>query len=266
MDSNEAQRKPGFEMRHVPPFARDWCFFLDIDGTLLEFAERPDEVRVDAGLKEILRSLQQAAGGALALISGRPVPDIDRLFAPLRFAVAGQHGVERRDHAGKLFVHATPAASLHDAASALERLVAQHPALVFENKGATLAMHYRLAPHLGPRVHEVMHALRDSLGEQFELQAGKMLLEIKPGGKDKGTAIAEFMGESPFRERVPVFIGDDLTDEYGFELVNARGGYSVKVGSGASAARWRLMDAEAVRAWLAAFAGCYSGNIDCGPL
>ena len=131
---------------------------------------------------------------------------------------------------------------------------------MLENKGASLALHYRLAPHLASQADGAMRELLGGLGDEFELLSGKMLVEIKLSGKDKGTAIAEFMAERPFSGRTPVFIGDDLTDEYGFALVNSRRGHSVKVGSGASAARWRLADARAVRAWLAAFAGRYSSK------
>lgn len=244
--------------RDMPAFDPDWCFFLDIDGTLLEFAARPEAVAADTGLKTLLRRLFKAAGGAVALISGRPVTDIDRVVAPLRFPAAGQHGIERRDHAGKLHIHAAPAAHLHDAVATLERMVARSPGLVLENKGATLALHYRLAPQHAPEVLRVMRELCADLGSEFELQTGKMLIEIKPGGKDKGTAIAEFMDEVPFRGRTPVFIGDDLTDEYGFALVNSKGGHSIKVGAGPSVANWRLADAPAVRVWLETVADGYS--------
>lgn len=257
-DTGQARVSPHAGALPVPAFDPRWCFFLDIDGTLLEFAERPEAVSADAGLKATLGRLFEAAAGAVALISGRPVADIDRLFAPLRFPAAGQHGIERRGHAGNLHIHAAPVAHLQDAVKKLERLVVRHPGLVFENKGATLAVHYRLAPHLARDVERVMHELHGDLGSEFELQSGKMLMEIKPSGKDKGTAIAEFMDEIPFRGRTPVFIGDDLTDEYGFALVNSRGGHSIKVGEGTSVACWRLADARAVRAWLDATADQFS--------
>jgi trehalose 6-phosphate phosphatase len=144
----------------------------------------------------------------------------------------------------------------------LNRLVAQYPGLLLEDKGASLALHYRLAPHLARYVNDTMSSVLDELGDEFELQRGKMLIEIKPSGKDKGTAIAEFMDERPFCGRTPVFIGDDLTDEYGFVLVNSRCGYSVKVGGGASAAHWHLPDATSVRVWLGAFADRYLSKTD----
>ena len=135
----------------------------------------------------------------------------------------------------------------------LNQIVAKHSALVLEDKGMNFALHYRAAPDLGLELHETLGRLAAELGDDFELQSGKMVLEIKPRGKDKGTAIAEFCNETPFKGRLPVFIGDDLTDELGFELINRLGGCSIKVGKGISAARWRLPSASAVRAWLSRF-------------
>ncbi|MEW6691020.1 MAG: trehalose-phosphatase [Pseudomonadota bacterium] len=234
----------------MPPIAAGWAFFLDVDGTLLEHVGQPQDVRVDPGLRELLRDLLAAAGGAVALISGRAVEDIERLFAPLAFPAAGQHGTERRAADGTLHRHAPPLERLGQAAAELVRLTAGHAGLVAENKGMTLALHFRGAPQLGALAERAMRAIAAQLGDAFELQAGKFVLEVKPSGKDKGSAIAEFMGEPPFAGRVPVFLGDDLTDEQGFEVVNRLGGHSVKVGPGASRARWRLADAAAVRAWL----------------
>ena len=239
--------------RRMPPFAPDWAFFLDIDGTLLEFAARPQEVRVEPGLLDLLAQLHAAAGGAIALISGRSVEDIDKLFAPLAFPAAGQHGTERRAADGSIRRHAPPLNDLGRAAAGIVRLTAAHSGLVFENKGMTLALHYRLAPGLRVLAEREMRAIAVELGDAFELQTGKFVMEIKPSGKDKGSAIAEFAAEAPFAGRRPVFIGDDLTDEPGFEVVNRLGGHSVKVGAGISRARWHLFDSAAVRRWLASY-------------
>ena len=230
--------------------ADGWALFLDIDGTLLEFAAHPNAVTVDPALAQLLGALYDETAGAVALISGRTVADADSLFAPLKLCVAGQHGAERRDHGGGRHLHAPPLAELGRAAERLRGVVSAHAGLILEEKGMNLALHYRGAPMLEAELTPLLHALASELGQDFELQAGKMVLEIKPTGKDKGTAIEEFMQEHPFRGRIPIFIGDDLTDEYGFALVNRLGGYSIKVGSGASAARWRLADAAAVRRWL----------------
>jgi trehalose 6-phosphate phosphatase len=234
----------------LPQPEGDWAYFLDVDGTLLEHAETPDAVRVDADTRALLAALRGHAGGALALISGRAVADIDALFAPLRLPVAGQHGVERRDAAGAIHRHSFPQAPLRAAAAGLAAFARAHEGVLLEDKGHALALHYRLAPRHAQAARAAIEVAARELGESFEIQAGKMVLELKPGGRDKGTAIEEFMAEPPFRGRRPVFVGDDLTDEFGFGVVNRMGGVSVKVGEGRSAARWRLADAAAVRAWL----------------
>ena len=216
----------------LPLPSADWAFFLDIDGTLLEHAERPDAVKVDGAMRRLLSDLHQGSGGALALISGRSVADIDGLFAPLVLPAAGQHGAERRDASGRIHRHAFDAAPVRRAAGRIGAYAAAHPGLVFEDKGQNLALHFRLAPQLADQVSALMEEVASGLGDAFELQRGKMVLEIRPGGRDKGRAIAEVMAEPPFRGRSPVFIGDDLTDEFGLGVVNDMGGMSVQVGEG----------------------------------
>ena len=234
----------------MPPFAAGWALFLDVDGTLLDHAEHPQAVHVEAGLLRLIEGLLDATDGALALISGRSVEDIDRLFAPLAVPLAGQHGTERRSANGTLHRHGPALEHLGRAAAELVRLTSAHGAFLLENKGMTLALHYRRAPELGTLAEREMRRIAAALGDEFELQAGKFVYEIKPSGKDKGSAIAEFMAEAPFSGRIPVFVGDDLTDEYGFDVVNRAGGHSVKVGPGETRARWHLADAAAVRCWL----------------
>lgn len=243
----------------MPPFAAGWAFFLDVDGTLLEHAGHPREVRVEPQHLRLLERLLAAAGGAVALISGRSVADIDGLFSPLVVPLAGQHGNERRSAMGAVQRHAPPLEQLGRAAADIVRLTAAHAGLVFENKGMSLALHFRQAPELHALVERETRRIAAALGEEFELQGGKFVFEIKPSGKDKGSAIADFMDESPFAGRVPVFLGDDLTDEYGFALVNRLRGHSVKVGRGKTQAHWRLADAAAVRRWLGDYAKRFGG-------
>lgn len=237
-----------------PPFAPDWALFLDVDGTLLELAARPDQVEVRPGLVDLLGALQRGAGGALALISGRAIDDLDRLFEPLRLPSAGQHGIERRDGSGRMHRHHGLEGKLDGVRSRLAQLAAEHSGLIIEDKGFSLAVHYREAPRLEPLVHRFVQECMPELEQDFCLQQGKMVVEIKPGGRDKGMAIAEFMQEPPFHRRTPVFVGDDVTDEDGFRTVNAMHGCAVKVGAGATEAAWRLADSAAVlamlRAWL----------------
>ncbi|MDH4190682.1 MAG: trehalose-phosphatase [Betaproteobacteria bacterium] len=242
----------------LPRYAADWAFLLDIDGTLLAHAERPDAVQADDAIIALLDALHAGSGGALALVSGRSIADIDRLFAPRRFAVAGQHGIERRDAANGLHHHAFPVESLRRVAIRLGEFAAVHGGVLLEDKGASLALHYRLAPQLAGAARSLVEIEARALGDGFEIQHGKMVLEIKPGGRDKGVAIEEFMLEAPFRGRTPLFIGDDATDEFGFEVVQRLGGIAIKVGPGASLARWRLADTGAVRAWLGEWASHYA--------
>jgi len=234
-----------------PPLAAHWAIFLDIDGTLLEHADTPNGVVVDDTLRALLARLSAATGGALALVSGRAVKDVDALFAPLVFAIAGQHGVERRDATGVVHRLPFPDDALRRVARRCAAFSARHPGVVFEDKGHNLALHYRRAPALEGEVRALVEQAIAALGADFEMQAGKMVFELKPSGHDKGSAIEAFMTDAPFAGRVPVFIGDDLTDEFGFVTVQRLGGHGVKVGRGESAAQWRLADVNAVRAWLA---------------
>lgn len=237
-----------------PPFASDWCLFLDIDGTLLEHMERPGDVVVDAALRSLIGRLAAALGGAVALISGRGIEDVERLFAPLVVPVAGLHGVEHRDVHGTVHRHAIDEGAMRSAHAHLEQVAAQNPGLFFEDKGLNLALHYRTAPELAHVAEEAIRIAARDLGIRFEIQKGKMVWEVKPSGYDKGTAIEEYLDDPPFKGRVPVFLGDDLTDEVGFELVNQRRGHSIKIGPGKTRAHWRLTDARAVRGFLSALA------------
>ncbi len=237
----------------LPPFEPGWALFLDVDGTLLDIAERPDRVdthKVDCALVE---GLQRAAGGALALISGRSLAQLDAMFAPLRLPAAGQHGYERRDVQGRRHRHRFPVETLAPAREKLRAFADRHAGLVLEDKGASLALHYRLAPELAQAALEAVRQASAPLGAAVQTQGGKMVWELKPSGADKGSAIDEFMREPPFAGRTPVFMGDDVTDEYGFRVVNRLGGHSIKVGAGDSAARWRLANPQAARAWLRAW-------------
>lgn len=232
-----------------PKAQPNWAIFLDIDGTLLALAATPAGVTVDSGLKQMLGQLRTATGGALALISGRRIGDVDSLFAPLCLPTAGQHGMERRDGSGVVHRNAAPSHRFGEIKHRLAPLVTRHPGLLLEEKGLTLAIHYRQVPSLGGYLHRLLREWVNS-ADELRLQPGKMVVEIIPIGSDKGNTITEFMSERPFRGRIPVFLGDDVTDEHGFSVVNTMNGHSIKVGPGRSAARWRLPDVRAVRSWL----------------
>lgn len=239
--------------RTAPPrLERDHALFLDIDGTLLDLAPTPDHVRVDAGIAALLPALAKCLGGAVALITGRAIEDADHLFRGFSLPVAGQHGLERRAADGSVYRHDAPSNGLRSLHHELARFAARHEGLWLEDKGTTLALHYRLALPLASHVHQTLkaHLAVAGVGKGLRLQPGKGVVEIKPDGRDKGTAILEYMTEPPFLGRSPVFVGDDQTDEYGFAAVMRAGGWAVKVGPGRTHAHYRLRDVGAVRSWL----------------
>ncbi len=243
-------RQAGRKRGKGPAPHQHWAFFLDIDGTLSSFADAPADVVVSTALKRTLAQLRAAAGGAVALVSGRSIAQVDRLFAPLRFPVAGQHGLERRDSEGRVHRYAGRSPRFAGIKARLAPLAARHAGLVIEEKGLTLAVHYRRTPRLAGYLHRFVRTLIEP-ADNLCLQAGKMVIEIKPGNRDKGSTIIDFMREQPFGGRIPVFIGDDLTDEHGFSVVNALGGQSVKVGPGSTVALSRFPNVQAVHDWLA---------------
>jgi len=239
---------------NLPPRAQpDWAYFLDVDGTLIAFADSPDAIHVDDVLLDLIRRLYRMCNGALALVSGRTLADLDKRLDGMRIPIAGQHGLELRDAQGHIqtYTTGTSSATLNELKHRLSTLVASHQGLLLEDKGLALAVHYRQAPHLASYIHRQTNLWLAESGLPLQLQKGKYVLEFKPPIRDKGTAIAEFMRQIPFYGRLPVFIGDDATDEHGFKLVNRLGGHSIKVGKGQTCARWRLRDVAAVRAWLA---------------
>jgi trehalose 6-phosphate phosphatase len=227
------------------------ALFLDVDGTLLEIAATPSAVRVPAALRNTLHLAARREAGALALISGRTIAELDRLFAPHVFPAAGQHGVEIRDSAGKVTQPVIEPRQLDAARDVLSELVTHYKGLLLEDKGSALALHFRQAPQHERAVMVVMVGLAEQFREKFVLRDGKCVLELTPRGFSKRGAIEAFMREPPFAGRTPVFIGDDVTDEDGFEAVNALGGYSVRVGDlAATAAKFRFGSVSAVIAWL----------------
>jgi len=234
----------------VPAPRAGWAYFFDVDGTLAEFAPTPAEVRLDAGVLAGLRRLHERSGGAVALVSGRSIADVDSIFhSPL--PVAGQHGLERRDARGVLYRREPSPGALDAARVRLAEVVARHAGLLLEDKGLTLALHYRRAPALAAFSHRTMRAIQRELGSAYATQPGKCVVELKPASMDKGVAVTDFLREAPFMGRIAVFVGDDATDEHGFAVVNALGGHTIKVGGGPTTARWRLASVAAVSAWMA---------------
>ena len=245
MPADRASQRPP-----PPSPAEDWALFLDVDGCLLDLAHAPDAVVVPTGLPATLSALAERLDGAMALISGRALANVERLFGALHLPIAGLHGLERRST-----VRTQPAPEPPPAWSVVredaQRIIDLHPGTLFEDKGAALALHWRNAPHAADRLQAFAAATLPRL-PGYRLQHGNHVVELRPDAGDKGSAITALLEEPPFKGRVPVFAGDDITDEAGFAAVNARGGLSVLVGDRRpSCAHYALPDPAAVRTWLA---------------
>lgn len=237
-------------MIQTPPSpSLEWCLFLDVDGTLIEFTDSPHDTCADAELKALLGEVAERLGGAVALVSGRSIEYLDSLFAPLRLPAAGLHGVERRKASGVMHGASFVDSQLDRARAELKALVTANPGTVLEDKGRTLAVHFRMAPQTETTVRDAVRGLATPLGSNYHIQGGNMMLEIKPSGFTKAAAIKAFMQEPPFSGRTPVFVGDDLTDQEGLTAVEDQGGISVAVGERVQG-QYHLENAAAVRIWL----------------
>ena len=232
-----------------PVLPGHFAYFFDLDGTLAEIKPHPDQVSIPAPVLEKVYQLSQMNERAVALISGRSMAELDKLAGPYRFPLAGVHGAERRDIHDKTHVVSLPEELVQTLHSQLASALAYLPGSELEAKGMAFALHYRQAP----QHKESILALADLIVQehpQLALQPGKCVVEIKPKGINKGEAMAAFMATAPFNGRTPVFLGDDLTDEAGFSVVNQADGISVKVGPGETSARWRLDNVASVWQWI----------------
>lgn len=219
------------------------ALLLDLDGTLLDIAPTPDGVVVAADLPDHLRRLRAACGDALAIVTGRPIAQVDALLGDVPFAVAGEHGTAIR-HAPGAPIESKSLPSLpmewRDRAA---RLAASHPGAMLESKAHGLVLHYRAVPEAGPALRQ---GLAELLGDDngFVILAAKMAWELRPAGTDKGSAVHALMGHAPFAGRIPVFVGDDVTDEDGMRAARALGGIGLRVPE-------VFGDAAGIRAWIA---------------
>ena len=235
----------------LPADDAHWALFLDVDGTLIDFRDDPQAVAIPASLLALLHALYTALDGALALVSGRALNDLDRLFGHPRWAMAGLHGLELRRADGsfrRLTVSAQEQQQMHEATAAL---AARFSGVQYEDKQIAVALHCRRAPHQFESLRDAAAALIDQL-PGYELQPGNLVVEFKPAGMDKGRAVAELLASAPFDGRVPLYLGDDLTDEHAFDSVRKKHGIGVLVGSPrATHASFSLPGPAAVEAWLA---------------
>lgn len=231
-------RPPRLEERHA--------LFLDFDGTLAAIQEDPDKVILPHEAADALHALEAVLGEAIAVISGRDIRDLSARV-PLAYWRAGGHGLEI---CGPGETPAEqPAAAPRELSNAIDMITHGLEGVRVETKGPVIAVHYRQAPDLGDML---LARLKDTVRNDpgYKVQAGKMVLEAKPAHANKGRAVAFMMGHLPFRDRVPVMIGDDTTDEDAFDTVNGLGGISIKVGQGETAATHRVDDPEDVTRWL----------------
>ena len=231
----------------VPRLARI-ALFADLDGTLAPIEATPDAVKPDASRRRLLDALARALAGRLAVVSGRALGDLDRVLEGRVAAVAAVHGLVRRTADGRI-IAAGDDARVGEAVKVFLAFAKADRGVLVENKGEAVALHYRAAPAAA----EACRALARDLGARLGLivQEGDMVVELKAVGPDKGGAVAAFMAEAPFAGFIPVFLGDDLTDEHGFEAARALGGHGVIVGRRRpTAALYALDDVAAAQTWL----------------
>ena len=215
------------ELPPLPELGRI-ALLLDLDGTLLDIAPAPDLVVVPPGLIDTLRILRERLGGALAVITGRPIETIDRLLRDAPYAVAGEHGGAVRHAPDEPVERARQVAPSDEMLDKAERLARAHPGALLEVKASGFTMHYRAVPDAAVELLAGLEALLRGSTE-FELLSGKMMWEVRPHGVDKGNAVRALMERAPFAGRMPVFIGDDVTDEAAIEAAEAMGGVGLRV-------------------------------------
>lgn len=217
------------EIRDIAPAERQIALFLDFDGTLVEIAPSPEDVKLDRRVAPALDALRLKLGGALALVSGRPIAFLDEMLVPYQFDIAGLHGAQIR-MGGALRTQSEAPDSMNEALRDLVRFANSHVGIIVEDKRISVALHWRLAPTLKDEALALMRRTAAKMGPGVRLQEGKSVAEIVPANASKGGAIAWLMAMPTYAARLPVFIGDDITDEDGFKTVNAMGGLSVRIG------------------------------------
>lgn len=233
------------------------AFLIDFDGTLAEIVQSPALARPHPRAALTLSRLSALTGGAVALVTGRPIATIDALLDLPGLCVAGIHGLERRDGLGRTWRDACPAQALDTARRGLQRLVEAHPRLLLEDKGLSLALHYRAVPALAPVVDDVTARIIAHAGDDLRRLEGSMVFEIAPRAASKAAAVGAVLADPPFHGRLPVYLGDDEADEEAFQRINELGGLSIQVGRRliGSSAGARLDTVDAAIGWLDELAG-----------
>ena len=238
----------------LPAFDHAWALFLDFDGTITEIARLPGEVHLEPAVKAAVIAKSRILSGALAIISGRTIAEIDGYFAPLRLSSAGMHGAEIRLANGeRVVINTGSRRSFAIAGARIRQLVSKYPGVVLEEKPLGLSLHYRAAPE---RATMCWDAAKDATRgyKNLDVRPGKMVVEIADSLINKGSALEQFMRQPVFRGRTPVYAGDDEADEAAIEAAQAMGGIGIRIldpnGLGKTAAKFSTTDARAVRDWL----------------
>jgi trehalose 6-phosphate phosphatase len=241
----------GYEMNETKPLLdpNRHALLLDFDGTLVDFAPRPDAVEPRSETVGVLRGLAERFGGALGIISGRRIADIDGFLRPLSLPASGVHGQELRPASGEMR-RREPSQHVDEARGRLRDALGPDDPLRLEDKGGALVLHFREHPDQEERARSLARDAADGLNDLVVVE-GHAIAEIRQRGVDKAGAIRDLMRTPPFKGRLPVFVGDDVTDEDGFRAAAELGGFGVKVGAGETSAAFRLPDVEAVHRWLA---------------
>jgi trehalose 6-phosphate phosphatase len=256
MPSEKTSSRSGPASRALLPPLDQTALLLDIDGTLLDLAPTPREVWVPPDLANTLGRLLIRTSGALALVSGRSLNDIDLIFAPEQFPAVGGHGAEMRlsTDSEAVATHAPPMdKELKRRLAAIAKL---SPGILLEDKGYSLALHYRLAPHAEKAIYEAVSLIRADLpNAPIEVLPGKCVCEIKHSGFNKASGVVELMTHEPFKGRRPIFIGDDVTDESVFAIMPDFGGLAFSVGRRAHGVAGHFEEPRDVREWLAHLLG-----------
>lgn len=225
----------------------DHAFYLDLDGTLAEIVARPEQAMISGGMRDLVGQLVAQTQGAVAIVSGRSLADIDRLLQPLSLPAAGSHGQELRGIADADQIEAC--ASVDACVVAQITDFAAQTGLLAEQKPGSVALHYRSAPEREAESRALIDRLVSG-DDRYRAVHGKMVSELAQRAHDKGTAIAAFSNVAPFAGRVPVMVGDDVTDEDGFRTARELGGIAIKIGEGPTDASHRLASIAAFSDWL----------------
>lgn len=227
------------------------AFFFDLDGTLLDIASAPDKIQLPQQLHDILSHLHWHLDGAFALITGRPVSFVDTIFHSHSFEIAGLHGAQIRNSDGCIRTHKIDD-SFREAKRYVEDTLTDYPDIKLEDKEVALALHYRSNPRLQQTAANIINKATSITGDNWTVQHGKMVVELRPAGSDKGSALDHFMAKPAFQSRIPIAFGDDVTDEEMFAAAHRYSGASVKIGASLrnSCAMSLIPSPTALRNWL----------------